>query len=450
MTDPSESPLTGTPVLPAEARRSHFIDLAPLRESRPFALLWTGTAVSNIGAQFTLVAIALQVYDITSSTFAVALVSGFALVPMIVFGLYAGLLNDYFNRRTVLIVSTVIAWASSVLLTVLAMLHVDVVWPLYVLAVVGAVTASTSATTRAAIIPRLVPARLLPAASALNGISFGLALTLGPALAGVLVATTGFGWTYLVDVVLTLTGFLGIVSLPPLRPTGETTKPGWASLKGGIEFLRTAPNIRMSFIVDIVAMTFGRPQVLFPAVGALVIGGGAVTVGALIAAGAVGVLLSSVFSGRLGGIRRHGIAIGWSIAVYGAFVAGLGAVFAALASGAFGTVGSSLSDANLPALAIACVLSAGMGASDNVSSIFRMTMLQSAAPDDMRGRLQGVFTVVVTGGPRLGELFMGGLAALTSLWLPPILGGLLIIALIALLLRLQRSFREYDAVDPSR
>ncbi|CAN5259798.1 MFS transporter [soil metagenome] len=450
MSDPSEAPPGATPTIPATARRSHFIDLAPLRESPPFARLWIGTAVSNIGAQFTLVAIALQVYDLTHSTFAVALVSGFALVPMVVFGLYAGLLNDYFNRRTVLIVSSAISWAASVTLALLAWLHVDVVWPLFVLAVIGAVTASTSSTTRFTIIPRLVPDRLLPAVGALNGISFGVALTLGPALAGVLIAAAGFGWAYTLDVVLFLFGFLGIVSLPPLRPIGESTKPGWASLKGGIDFLRTAPNIRMSFIVDIVAMTFGRPQVLFPAVGALVIGGGAVTVGVLVASGAVGVLLSSVFSGRLGGIHRHGVAIGWSIAVYGGFIAALGVLFGVLATGAFGQVGSAFSQANLPALAIAAVLCAGSGASDNISSIFRMTMLQSAAPDDMRGRLQGVFTVVVTGGPRLGELLIGGLAAVTTLWLPPLLGGLAIIVIIAALLRGQRSFREYDSRHPTR
>ncbi len=442
--------MTVTPVIPAHARRSNFVDLSPLRESRPFARLWIGTAVSNIGGQFTLVAIALQVYDISHSTFAVALVSGFALVPMIVFGLYAGLLNDYLNRRTVLIVSSTISWASSVALAALAWLHVDVLWPLYLLAVIGAVTASTSSTTRFAIIPRLVPPNLLPAASALSGISFGISLTLGPALAGFLVAAAGFGWAYTVDVVLFLFGFLGILSLPALRPIGETTKPGWASLKGGVDFLRTAPNIRMSFIVDLVAMVFGRPQVLFPAVGALIIGGGPVTVGVLVSSGAVGALLSGIFSGRLGGIRRQGLAIGWSIAAYGGFIAGLGVLFSVLATGAFGPVGSSFSDANLPALVLAAVLCAGTGATDNVSSIFRMTMLQSAAPDDMRGRLQGVFTVVVTGGPRLGEVFMGGLATVTTLWLPPLLGGAAIIVLIVVLLRVQRGFREYDALQPTR
>lgn len=432
------------------SRRGHLVDITPLRESPAFARLWAGASISAIGAQLTLVAIALQVYDLTESTFAVALVSGFALVPMIVFGLYAGLLNDYLDRRTVLIVSSIVSWLCSILLAVLAWIGIDVVWPLYVLAVLLAVTSSISGTTRFSIVPRLLPASLLPAASALNGISFGVSLTIGSALAGVLVATAGFGWTYTIDAILFIAGFLGIVSLPHVRPLGVTTRPGWASVREGIQFLREAPNIRMSFIVDIVAMTFGRPQVLFPAVGALVIGGGAVTVGVLVAAIAVGVLLSSVFSGRLGHVRKQGIAIGWSIAIYGAFIAGFGLVVGALSTGWFGPVGDQIHEANLPALVIAAIMAAGMGASDNVSSIFRMTMLQAAAPDDMRGRVQGVFTVVVTGGPRLGELVMGGLAALTSLWFPPILGGVAIIVIIALLLRAQRSFRQYDSAAPTR
>ena len=126
----------------------------------------------------------------------------------------------------------------------------------------------------------------------------------------------------------------------------------------------------------------------------------------------------------------------------------MGAVFGVMSTGWFGTVGDDISEANIPALVVAALMSVGMGASDNVSTIFRMTMLQSAVPDDMRGRIQGVFTVVVTGGPRLGELFMGGLAALTTLWFPPLLGGVAIIVLIAVVLRVQRSFREYDALDP--
>ncbi len=441
--EPPQDALAAEPV----TRRSHFVDFTPLKASPAFARLWIGTAISGIGSQLTVVAIGLQVYEITSSTFAVALVGGFSLVPMIVFGIYAGMLNDAFDRRTILIVTAVIGWSSTVALAILAWTGIDTVWPLYLLAVISAVAASAGGSTRFAILPRLLDERLLPAAAALNGISFGAMLTIGPALAGVLVAAVGYGWTYSVDVLLFAAGFLGIVTLPRIVPLGDAPKPGWESIKSGAAFLRRAPNIRMSFIVDIIAMTFGRPQVLFPAVGALAIGGGPVTVGILVAAGAVGTFLSSVFSGRLGGVRRHGVAIGWSIAVYGAFVAAFGIVLAALATGWFGNFDEA--HVNVPALVVASVMMAGTGASDNVSSIFRMTMVQVAAPDEMRGRLQGIFTVVVTGGPRIGDLYMGGFAALASLWLPPIVGGMVIIALMAVILRINRGFREYDGLEPT-
>jgi hypothetical protein len=202
----------------------------------------------------------------------------------------------------------------------------------------------------------------------------------------------------------------------------------------------------MSFIVDIVAMTFGQPRVLFPALGALVLGGGAVTVGILTAAGAIGALISSIFSGRTGGVRRQGIAIGWAIAVYGFFIAIFGVV--ALVSDRGLSVTGPVAGPNIVAIVLASIALAGAGAADNVSSIFRQTILQSAVPDSMRGRLQGIFTIVVTGGPRIGDLYVGAIAAIGALWLPPLLGGIAIVVIIATLVRFQRTFRHYDAADP--
>ncbi len=434
---------------PPPGRHSHFIDLSPLRESPAFARLWAGQAISGIGAQLTIVAVGLQIYDITGSTLAVSLVGAFALLPMIVFGIYGGMLADAFDRRLVLFVAACVAWASTITLVVLAWTEADVAWPLYLVATVNSSAATVIGAVRSAVPPRLLPARLLPAASALTGIGNGIMITLGPALAGVLVAGVGFRWTYLVDVVLFVSAFLGILSLPTLLPQGETQRPGLASLRYGLAFLRRAPNIRMSFIADIIAMTFGQPRVIFPAVGALVLGGGPVTVGILTAAGAVGALLSSVFSGRVVQLRWHGRAITVSIVIYGAFVAGFGAVVGVMSLHLFGAVGASFARANLPAIAIAAVLLAGAGAADNVSSIFRQTMMQTAVPDNMRGRLQGVFTVVVTGGPRIGDVYVGLVATIGALWLPPLLGGLIIIVALATLTRLQRGFLRYDALAPT-
>lgn len=440
-------------------RRRRFADLTPLRVSAPFARLWWGGAISGIGSWLTLVAVGLQVYDITGSTFAVSLVGGIGLVPMIVAGLWGGMLADAFDRKLVLIVSALVGWTSTIGLALIAwydttLAEGDVpVWPLYVLATLGSVASTVQMATRQSVTPRLLPGELVPAASALNGIAFGVQMTVGPALAGVLVAAVGFGWTYLVDVLLFSTMFVGILTLPGMAPAEGAERPGWRSLRQGLDFLRTAPNIRMSFLVDIVAMTFGRPHVLFPALGALVFGGGPVTVGYLTAAMAVGTFLASLFSGPVGHVHRHGLAVERAIMVYGAFVLLLGLTVLGmqlgLAQGWVADVGAEFAEANPVALVVAGVAMLGMGASDEISAIFRGTMLLMAAPDGMRGRLQGIFTVVVTGGPRIGDLYIGVLATAVALWFPAVLGGILIIALIALLVRIQPGFRAYDSRTPT-
>lgn len=443
--------MSGTPekqTTDSAPTRSRFVDLTPLRRSPAFARLWGGAAISGIGGQMTIVAVGLHIYDLTQSTFAVSLVGVIALLPMIVFGLYGGILADSFDRRMVALVAGVVAWASTAVLAALAWLQVDLVWPFYLLATVIAVAAVVIGSTRQSIVPRLLPKELLPAASALNGISVGAQITIGPALAGVLVATVGFQWTYTVDVVLFVAAFSGIVSLPKIVPEGVLKRPGLASLVDGMRFLRGAPNVRMTFILDIIAMTFGQPRVLFPAVGAVLLGGGAITVGILTAAAAIGALCSSILSGRLGHVRWQGRAVGTAITVYGLFIAGFGIVLLVASNGVH-SITESIMDANLPALLIAAIMLAGSGAADNVSSIFRNTILQAAVPDGMRGRIQGVFMVVVTGGPRLGDAYIGILSAFAFLWVPPLMGGVLIVALVLAIVRGNRRFRGYDALAPT-
>lgn len=435
--------------------RRRFVDLSPLREPA-FGRLWIGGAISGIGAQLTIVAVGLQIFDMTQSTLAVGLVGGIALVPMIIAGLWGGVLADAFDRRKVLIVSSLVAWCSTIALLVLSTLdaatrsaeHVLPVWPFYIVTTIATVAATMSGATRSAITPRILPQHLIARAAALNGISMGVQLTLGPALAGVLVATVGFPITFAVDAVLFTAGFLGIVMLPAIKPEGNATRAGIQALRDGLSFLRQAPNIRTSFVVDIIAMTFGRPFALLPAVATLAVGGGAITVGILTAAAALGTFLTSLFSGPVAHVHRYGIAIARSIMIYGGCVAMLGAVVAVMQTGWFGSVGESFGEVNVPALVLAALAMAGMGASDEVSAIFRSTMMLTATPDAMQGRLQGIFTVVVAGGPRLGDLYVGILATALGLWFPPLFGGIAIIALIAVILRAQASFRNYDARTP--
>jgi len=443
---------------PVEERRRHLVDLAPLKESPAFARLWIGGAVSGIGTMMTQVAVGLQIYAMTESTFMVGLVGGIALLPMIVAGLWGGMLADVFDRRRVLITSSLVSWASVVALVVLSAWDAmaaqpgDVpVWPFFIATTVNAVAATISNATRGSVVGRIVPEHLLSRATALNGISFGIMLTVGPALAGVLASGVGLPWTFATDAVLFTAGFLGIWTLPALPRLGESVDAGWPLLKEGLTFLKGAPNIRMSFIVDIVAMTFGRPIALLPALGALVVGGGSLTVGALTAALAVGTMLVSLFSGPVARVHRHGLAITRSIQIFGVFALMFGVVTLAMQA-VDHPVGEGWSGVYWPALILLALAQAGMGAADQVSAIFRQTMIIQAAPDHMRGRLQGVFTVVVTGGPRVGDMYAGFVATAVALWAPPLFGGLLIVSLLAVLARIRAAsaarFLDYDDRNP--
>jgi MFS family permease len=490
-------PTSTTP--PRAPRPRLLVDLSPLRASPAFARLWIGSVISGIGAQMTVVAVGLQIYEMTRSTLAVSLVGGIALIPMIVAGLWGGMIADAFDRRRVLISSSVIAWASIFGLIALSAAEASAMangaasvplWPIYVLTTISTMAATISQATRSSVIPRILPADQVSRAAALNGIANGLQYTLGPALAAALVVTIGLPLTFAVDAALLTVGFLGILTLPRLGPLTATTRPGLESLREGMRYLRSAPVVRVSFVVDIIAMTFGRPVVLFPALGATVIGGGVVTVAILTAAAAVGAFLTSLFSGPVQRVHQHGLAVTRAIAVFGLFTMLFGALIAATALGWFGAGGAGgtggaggaggssgdsgdgsagggvfggvfgaggvdegvlaagLENAIPVALVLATLLMVGAGASDEVSSIFRSAILLTATPDDMRGRLQGVFTVVVTGGPRIGDLYAGILTTLVALWFPPLFGGLVIIVWVTTLVRMRPAFRNYDARVP--
>ncbi|MGR4008999.1 MFS transporter [Leucobacter sp. 1207-22] len=427
------------------------VDLTPLRESPAFARLWIGSSVANIGSQVTIVAVGLHIYQITGSTFAVSLVALWSLGPMIVAGLLGGALADRYDRRLVALITALLAWASIGTMTLIAFVGVELTWPYYALAAVNAASATILGATRGAILPRLLLPQTLPAAAALNGITMGLSVTVGPAVAGVLVATVGVPWTYLLDVVLFTAAFVGIVGLPSITPEGSRAAPVLQSMRDSMRFLRQAPNVRSTFVYDIIAMTFGSPRVVFPAAGALILGGGPITVGALTASFAIGALVCSLLSGKLGNVRYQGRAVTIAIAVHGLCIAlfGLVLLVSTLTLGLGLTVpATELTEPRIVAIVLAGLALAGSGAADNVSSIFRTTILQTAAPDEVRGRMQGIFFVVVAGGPRVGDLFAGALATAAAIWAPPLFGGLVVIALMVFLARLRPGFQRYDAHAP--
>ncbi|WP_426987409.1 MFS transporter [Pseudarthrobacter sp. Y6] len=415
-------------------------DITPLRESPAFRRLWLGSAVSAVGSQLTLVAVSLEVYRLTQDSFYVGLLGVFALVPLVFGGLLGGSIADSHNRRTVALLATSVLWLTTGLIALQSWLQLGNVWVLYLLVALQSGAQAINQPARSAIIPTLIRKELLPAANALSMISFGLAMTVGPLLAGVLVAWVGFGWTYTIDFISFAFVLWAVFRLPSMPPSGSAGRVGIRSVIEGFRFLGTRPNLRMTFIIDLVAMILAQPRALMPAIGALMIGGGEATVGILLASTAVGAFLAGLFSGPLGHVRWQGSAVVWSVMGWGASIAGFGVVV--LLAGRTNDGGATLW---LVPAALCCALA---GIADSISAVFRNTILQAAAPDHLRGRLQGVFIVVVAGGPRVGDLLAGGGTKILSEGWVLLLGGVLCVAVAWLAAQLQPGFRTYDARDP--
>ncbi|QIK82253.1 MFS transporter [Sanguibacter sp. HDW7] len=455
------------------------IDTSPLRESPAFARMWWGLGLSSLGTQLTVVAVGLEVYDITGSTLAVGGLGIAALVPLIVTGLYGGALVDVHDRRKVALTTSAGLWIVTALLALQAWLQVDEVWVLYALVALQSAGFGINNPARSAIIPMLVPPSRLPAANALQTLLFNTSLMLGPVAGAVLVARWGYEVAYTIDAVLFLAALWALVRLPSLRPgtIAYATEPGGgpardvvvpvasvpdstsvdvpdpdvaparrrvglSSVVEGLRYLATQPNVRMTFLVDLAAMVLAMPRVLFPALGVVVLGGGETTTGYLTAAIGVGGIAAGLLSGGLVRMWRQGAIIVWAITAWGLGVAGFGAVLLG--------AGRTTPDHVLwPALAAALVLLAFCGAADNVSAIFRTSILQTAVPDEMRGRLQGIFIVVVAGGPRAGDLWLGAQASWWGEGMAAVVGGLTCVTVLWLLTRRWPAFYKYDAHHPT-
>lgn len=443
-------------------------DTTPLRVSPAFRHLWWGLGISNFGTQLTVVAVGLQVYALTASTLAVGVLGICALVPLVVLGLYGGALVDAYDRRRVALGASTVLWLTTIALAAQAWAGVQSVEVLYGLVALQSAAFAVNNPARSAIIPRLLEARHLPAANALMTITWNVALTAGPLAAAVLVATWDYAIVYSIDALCftaALWALLRLPDMPPERiaatPTGSgsdalgakdagavaadavvvSRRVGLQSVLEGLRYLATRPNVRMTFLVDLAAMILAMPRVLFPAVGVVIIGGGETTTGLLTAAIAVGGLLAGLFSGGLTRVNRQALVIVWAIVGWGLSVAGFGVVL--LLAGR-----SSPDSVVAGALVAAAVMLVLCGAADAVSAVFRQTILQAATPDAMRGRLQGVFIVVVAGGPRLGDLTLGAQSAWWGEGWAAVVGGLACVVVLMLLVRMQPRFLAYDARDP--
>jgi len=393
-------------------------DTRPLRNEH-FRRLWLANVITVVGAQLTVVAVPAQIYADTGSSAYVGLTGLFGLVPLVVFGLWGGALADVFDRRTMLIITTCGLIGTSALFWVQAALGNTNVWLLLCLFAVQQAFFAVNQPTRSAVVPKLVAPELLPAANSLNMTVMMAGAIGGPLVAGVLIPVVGFGWLYLIDTV-TLFATLSAVARLPRLPVEDAAKgtPGLRSVIEGFTYLRGHPVLMMSFVVDLIAMVFGMPRALFPEIAHTSFHGpdeGGLVFALLFAAIPVGSVLGGVFSGWVSRVDAQGRAVIVCILIWGAAMIG------------FGLAVGLASYWQTAALVVALLMLVIGGAADMASAAFRTSMLQSAADDSVRGRLQGIFIVVVAGGPRIADVVHGASAAMVGTAAAAAGGGVLVV-----------------------
>ena len=409
---------------PRPARRL-FIDLTPLRRSRDFRFLIGGELVSVLGTQLTTVAVPYQVYRLTHSSLDVGLVSLVQLFPLIAGSLLGGSVADAMDRRRLLMMAQVLPALCSAGLAVNADLGTSL-WPLFVLPALSAGFSPLDSAGRSAIVPRLVRRSELSTANAMFQALFQFGLVVGPAVAGLLLAGAGVRFVYWMDVASFGAALLGAFLMSPQPPVGDAAarRPGLRSIVEGLRFVRGRQSIQGAYLIDINAMVFGMPRALFPALALTFFGGGASTLGFLYAAPGAGALIGALTTGWVSRIQRQGFAVIVAVIVWGAAITGFGLV---------------------PWLPAALALLAIAGCADVISAVFRSTIIQLAVPDALRGRLSGLQTAVVTGGPRIGDLEAGAVAAGFGDGVSIVSGGLACIAGALVLARLLPGFRRQRA-----
>jgi MFS family permease len=378
------------------------VDVTPLRESPGFRRLWVGQSIAYVAWRMMLVLVPVRVYRLTGSTLDVGLLALVQFLPLASFTILGGALADTQDRRRLLLGSTLGICAATAALVAISIPHRASVALVFVLGFVAWSSFSLGAGATRSLTPRLVPLEQLPAAAALNGLYNNLGLVVGPAIAGVLISALGLAATYAVSLGGMLVAAAATAALPAVPPDAHAPRMSAATVLEGFRYLRSQQLVLSFFLIDTLAMLLGMPNALFPALAQHVFSDPA-SVGYLFAAPAVGAFAISLLSGWATHVRRQGLAIVLSASGWGAAIAAFGLVH------------------DLP---LALLLLAVAGAADQVSAIFRSTIVLTVTPDHMRGRLGGIEFAQVASTPSLGNLEAGVVAQLTSLRFSIVSGGI--------------------------
>ncbi len=399
------------------------LDVAPLRHDRDFRLIWVGQVVSAVGTNITRVALPFQVFVLTGSTLAVAALTAIQLVAILGFSVGAGPLADAVDRRKLLLATQSGLAVSSLALAIIATVPEPPLALVLTVAFVHAAIGAVDQPTRSSAVPRLVPPARLPAAIALSQLNFQIASIAGPAIGGLLIASFGLAAAYALDAVSFTASLVALVMIRPLPPLIDAARPGLQAIRDGFAFVRSRRVILSTFAIDLNAMIFGMPASLFPVLALEVFDTGPTGFGLLAAAPAAGAFMGAVTSGWIRRVERIGLAVIAMVSGWGAAITGFGiaCLLAATAPDAM--------------FALALAMLALAGGADVLAAVFRGTIVQLSSPDHLRGRVTSINMLVVTSGPRMGDIEAAAVAAVIGPALSVLSGGVLCLLGVAVVAR---------------
>jgi MFS family permease len=400
------------------------MDFTPLRRHRDYRFLFIAQGVSFLGTMMTYVALPYQMFQLTHSSLSVGLLGVAELIPLLLTAFIGGALADSVDRRRMVIVTNLLLTGGSVALSLLARHGSPPTWTLYALAGFMSGMNGLQRPSIDALMPRLVPREELLAAAALGSFRGSFVMIVGPAIGGVLIASMGLAFTYAMDVVSYAIALGCIIMIRKTAPPGGAERPTLESIREGFRYAMSRQELVGTYVVDFVAMIFGMPMALFPALSEKL--GGPGVLGVLYASPAVGAFIASVTSRWTRRVRRHGLAVTIAAAIWGVAIVIFG-----------------FCDTIIPAsffLALA-------GGADAVSGIFRSTMWNQTIPDHLRGRLAGIEMVSYLSGPMLGHLEAGAVAAAFGVRASVVSGGVLCVVGVIVCGLLLPKFVSYDAVE---
>ncbi|MDX6304257.1 MAG: hypothetical protein QOI77_1226 [Blastocatellia bacterium] len=394
---------------------------------RDFRLLWLGQIISVTGSQMQLAAINWHIYLLTRSALALGLVGACRAIPIILCSLVGGVVADVADRRRLMMTTQsvmLVCSATLALVTFRGLLHV---WPIFLLTAIASAAWAFDTPARQALMPTLVPLKDFPNAVSLSMLMFQVGLIVGPPLAGFLLAVHGPALVYTINAVSFVAVILGVALMRTSgRPEKDENQPPRVSIDAlleGLRFVWRTPIIVQTMTLDFVATFFASANQLLPIFATDILRVGAQGYGFLAAAPAGGAIITGLVMARLGTLKKQGLLVIVSIGVFGA------------ATIAFGL--SRVFWFSLLMLAIA-------GGADTISTILRQTIRQLATPNKLRGRMTSINMIFFMGGPQLGEVEAGTVAALVGAPLSVVTGGAACLIAAAIALGTARNLRRYE------